>query len=154
MFTPEQTNWKASEIPSFFQKRLDLREKRLAYTEKEKRQVKSKKADEILKKYFDNTSDAEMYAKKPIFGNMHPGSKRFEAILACRGGAQMGSLTFKNCKRVSPLSKFQYRKHLKVDTVTANKKFFNDYPHLAEFAKPFLPPGYASEARKNFEHAQ
>ena len=65
----------------------------------------------------------------------------------------MGCLTFKNCKRIAPLQKFQYRKFLKVDTVTANRKFFNDYPHLAEFAKPFLPPGYASEVRKTHEDA-
>lgn len=106
MFTPEQTNWKVDEIPTFFQKRLDLRDKRLAYTEKQKREKKAQKADDILKKYFDHTSDADMYATKPLYGNMHPGSKRFEAILACRGGAQMGALTFKNCKRVSPLGKF------------------------------------------------
>ena len=92
--------------------------------------------------------ETEDFEKKPLFANLHPGSKRFEAILATKGGAQMGCLTFKNCKRVSPLSKFQYRKYLKVDTVTANKKFFHDYPHLKEFAKPFLPPGYASEVKR------
>ena len=57
-------------------------------------------------------------------------------------------MTFKNSKRVSPLEKFAYRKHLKVDTVTANKKFFHDNAHLKEFAKPGLPPGYASEIKK------
>lgn len=41
MFTPEQTNWKVDEIPTFFQKRLDLRDKRLAYTEKQKREKKA-----------------------------------------------------------------------------------------------------------------
>ena len=28
-FTPEHTNWKISQIPAFFQKRLDQRQKRL-----------------------------------------------------------------------------------------------------------------------------
>jgi len=60
----------------------------------------------------------------------------------------MGYVTFKNCKRVSPLDKFEYRKFLKVDTVTGNKKFFEDHPQLKEFAKPLLYPGYASEVQR------
>lgn len=72
----------------------------------------------------------------------------FDAILQGKGGTSVGNLTFKNCKRVNPLVKFVYRKHLKVDSVTANKKFFQDNPHLIEFAKPGLPPGYASEVQR------
>lgn len=81
-----------------------------------------------------------------MFANLHPASKTFNAILQGRGGASVGNLTFKNCKRVSPLEKFQYRKRLNVDTVVGNKKFFHEHPHLKEFAKPGLAPGYASEA--------
>lgn len=115
--------------------------------------LRSEKADELIKKYVDvSTANADFDAKPP-FSNLHPASKRFEAILACRGGAQMGCLTFKNSKRVSPLGKFQYRKTLKIDTVSANKKFFHEYPHLKEFAKPFLPPGYASEIMRQREEA-
>ena len=79
---------------------------------------------------------------------MHPASKVFNAILQGKGGTSVGNLTFKNCKRVSPLEKFQYRKKLAIDTVSGNKKFFNENKHLKEFAKPGLAPGYASEAKR------
>ena len=79
---------------------------------------------------------------------MHPASKVFNAILQGRGGTSVGNLSFKNCKRVSPMEKFQYRKRLNVDSVTGNKKFFHEPPHLKEFAKPGLAPGYASEANR------
>jgi len=45
-------------------------------------------ADELIKNYIDMSSfDTEEYEKKPLFSNLHPASKRYEAILACRGGA-------------------------------------------------------------------
>ena len=147
-FTPETTSFKINEIPSFFQKRLDLRDKRLKQVEKEREAKICREVDQKVKQYVDTEISADNFEKKPMFANMHPGSKVFNAILQGRGGTSVGNLTFKNAKRVSPLEKFKYRKYLKIDTVTGNKKFFHENPHLKEFAKASLPPGYASEAKR------
>ena len=78
-----------------------------------------------MRHYVDQRIDTDSYDKKPLFANMHPASKVFDAILQGRGGTSVGNLTFKNCKRVAPLEKFAFRKRLNVDSVTANKKFFH-----------------------------
>ena len=99
-----------------------------------------------MKETLPDESGPDQFVQKPIWANVHPCSKNFEAILQGRGGASVGNLTFKNCKRVSSIEKFQYRKRLNIDTVTGNKKFFHENAHLQEFAKRGLAPGYASEA--------
>ena len=93
--------------------------------EQDRRQKLIEKVDETVKEYVDTSTDANQFDEKPLFSNMHPASKVFNAILQGKGGTSVGNLTFKNCKRVSPLEKFQYRKKLAIDTVTGNKKFFN-----------------------------
>lgn len=76
---------------------------------------------------------------------MHPASRRFNAILQANSGTRVGLQSFKQSKRCSPMEKFQYRRHQKIDTVTAHKKFFNQCPHLIEFAKHGVPAGTVSE---------
>ena len=40
---------------------------------------------------------------------------------------------------------------MKVDTVSGNKKIFNENPHLKEFAKPGIHPGFASEYKRQVQ---
>lgn len=109
--------------------------------------------DTILKKYAPSVLDANEFEEKPIYANLHPGSLHFDAILQGRGGTSVGILTFKNSKRVTPLEKFAYRRRVTTDTVSANKKFFTEYPELKEFAKPGLYAGYHSEMKRQHETA-
>ena len=146
MFIPEQTDWKMKNVPKFFQDRIDLQKKKLNQEDQERRFKNCKDVDEIVRKFVNVDTGENGFIQKQKFANLHPASKNFEAILQGKGGTSVGNLTFKNCKRVSPLEKFQYRKRLNVDSVVGNKKFFHEHPYLKEFAKPGLAPGYASEA--------
>ena len=37
--------------------------------------------DDIMKKFADTSTDAEKFDQKPLFSNLHPASKVFNAIL-------------------------------------------------------------------------
>lgn len=125
-----------------------MREKRIKQLEKEQREKLGEKVDQICRQYVPTDLTANGFVQKPLYANIHPCSKRFDALLQGRGGTSVGNLTFKNCKRVTPLDKFNYRKRINTDTVGANKKFFTDNPHLKEFAKSGLYAGYASEMKR------
>ena len=51
------------------------------------------------------------------------------------------------------MDKFQYKRRgpTHFETLQTNKKFFRRNEHLAEFAKPNLPPGSASAAKQLFQ---
>ena len=112
---------------------------------KERKQVECEKSlKEFMDRYGNKAKELTSTYKKPLFTNMHPARPQFDAIFATKG-ANTGFITFKNAKRVARLDKFNYRKFEKIDTVRANKKFFEINQHLKEFAKPYLPAGTASD---------
>ena len=51
------------------------------------------------------------------------------------------------------MDKFQYKRRgpTHFETLQTNKKFFRRNEHLAEFAKPNLPPGSATAAKQMFQ---